>query len=559
MLTLRPGETKSVPVRGEPHSLQVMEVRLLGGLMGVQSAEAVRRLLDLGQEGRVLYVVEIPPSGTASLEFTSAEHLRDASVSVGEASGTMTEAQRGHLHTAGILFALADSARRHQAHAPDAVTALKDYEQAASEALLAGDPSLARWALTQEARFLLYGKSHYVETKALLERARGLEVSGDPATEAQVLKTLSSCEYFLGDLAASVADGERALALYRETGDRYWQGVVLGNLISDYGEMGRDADAATAAREALLDAEAMQDTAGVVFNLTELANVYRHEGELQQAFESFHEAETWAEDIRYAPLVQAEIEQAVGEFDLELGLWAEAEEQLAASLKHSSADSEQTLRTRGLLAQAKDRRGDVAGALREYDGALLTARKLRLVRQEADLLIGRSAALLRGRRSDAALQDARSAEALLKEQSSPSLLIEAELAEGAACLEASGEAACAIEIYRAALQQIAETGEREQEAAAHAGLARAEARADDDVKALAESERAIGLLEHSRELFDSHDLAASYFVAHRGWYALAVDLAVKLDRMHPGQGYGEKAFELAERGKARAMLDSTLR
>jgi tetratricopeptide (TPR) repeat protein len=395
-LTLQPTESKVVEVAGQPHSLQVLEVHLGGGLVGLQSPEAIRRLLDLGRGGRLFFVIEMPASGAAAVELTSGEHLRTAGVSLRLVTSNFRPEQRIHLHAAGIAFAQADSARRHQPHSPDAATALADYEEAAADADAAGDPSLARWALTQKARFLLYQKSSFVETRDLLQRAAALPAADDAAAQAQLYKTLSSCEYFLGNLAQSVADGEHALALYRETADQYWQGIVLGNLIAGYAELGRNDEAAAAARKALTDAEQTQDTAGVVFCLTELANLYRKEGSLQLAFQSFREAQTWARDIRYAPLVQAEIEEALGQFYMELGLWVEAQQQLESCLQHAAPDSASALEARGLLARTADRRGDISASLHQYDSAIATARKLQLSPQEAGLLLNRSATLLFG-------------------------------------------------------------------------------------------------------------------------------------------------------------------
>jgi CHAT domain-containing protein len=556
ILELQPTQTKEVQVSGAPRSLQVLDVELQGGLIGLQSAEAVRRILDLGRNGHLLFAVEVPANGVASVAFTSGEHLSTAAVGIRLVTESYTQEQRMHLHAAGIAFALADSTRRRQPNAPDVATALGDYEQAATEAGAAGDPSLARWALTQKARFLLYQKSSFVETRDVLERAAALPDADDAAVEALLYKTLSSCEYFLGNLPQSVADGEHSLALYRRTGDRYWQGIVLGNLIAGYGEQGRNQDAAAAAREALTDAEQTQDTAGVVFCLTELANLYRKEGSLQQAFQSFREAQKWAQDMRYAPLVQAEIEIALGQFYMELGLWEEAQQQLEHCLRHASPNSASALEARGLLARTVDRRGDITASLREYDSAIGAARRLELAPEETGLLLERSGTLLRAHRASAALEDARNAAHRAEQQDSPSLRIQAALAEGAACLEACSDASQSAQIYQKALEEIEQTGEREQESMAYAGLARVHAALGEQEAGLVAIEHALALLEHSRASFDNHDVAASYFIERRNWYTLAADLAVRLDRLRPGKGYAEKAFQFSERARARAMLDA---
>jgi CHAT domain-containing protein len=575
-LDLRPGEETTLQIAAPPHTLQVVELHFTGGLLGIQSAETTRRVLDLGRGGSLFYAVQAADSGLASLTLTSAEHLRAASLDLQLATENFTPDQRNHLHTAGIVFAAADSARRHLPRAPDAPSALKLYDQAAAEATAAGDPSLARWALAQKARFLLYQRSSFTATRDLLLSAAALPAEQDEAVQALILKTLSSCDYFLGDLPQAATQGEQALALYRRTGDLYWQGIVLGNLIADYAGLGRDADATAAAREALTDAEQTQDTAGVVFSLTELANLYRQEGALQPAFESFREAHAWAEtkDIRYAPLIQADIEKAQGQFDLDLGLWAEAEDQLRRCLHDATPNSASALEAQGLLARAiagdPDRRGNLHAALAQYDSALAMARKLQLAPEETTLLIDRSAVLLDAHQPAAALEDARQAALLAQASASPNLRIEAALAQGAACFQACNSPSQAVPFFQQALALAtskqpdrtaatpdpADPGQPEQQARAHAGLARVHAALGQDQLALDQLAQAFPVFERSRASFASHDLAASYFAERRASFALATGLALRLDRLHPNQGFREQAFRFSEQARARAMLDA---
>jgi tetratricopeptide (TPR) repeat protein len=375
-LILHADESRTVEVLGTPGSLQDVEIRLEGGLVWLQSPRVLPRMLDLGRGGHLQYVVEISSSGTGTLELRSAEHLRDAKLTLQLAANTDQEKAR-HLEAAEIAFALADTARRRQTGAPTVADALTQYDRAAAETQQAGDLSLLDWILNQKARFLLYQKSSFVVPHEILERAAALAVD-NPAVQALTYKTLSSCEYFMGHLDAAVGAAERALALYKQTGDVYWQDVVLGNLIADYSEMGRNEDATRAGREALNDAEQVQDTAGVVYCLTELANLYRLEGNPQAAFQAFREAELWSQDIRYAPLIQADVERALGSFYLDMGLWDEAQRQFEHCLQLASPDSQAALEAQTLLAQTLAHQGVQTHALQEYQRAIIIAAKLKL-------------------------------------------------------------------------------------------------------------------------------------------------------------------------------------
>ncbi|WP_221312888.1 CHAT domain-containing tetratricopeptide repeat protein [Granulicella aggregans] len=555
-LQFQPGEIRVLQITGEPHSIQVVKIELGGGLVSLRSPETPNRVLDLGRGGRLFYAVEMPETGRSNIEFSSSEHQRPSDVRIELVTPQFTPDQRVHLQAAGIAFARAEMARRHQPGAPGLTDALALYELASGEAAVVGDSSLSRWALTQEARFLLFTKSSFVQTRELLLRAVVLQVKDDAATEALLYKTLSTCDYYLGRLPESISEGERALALYRETGDQYWQGIVLGNLITGYAELGRSEDAASAAREALTDAEQTQDAAGVVFDLTEMADLSRQQGDLQTAFQSFREAERWVEDIRYAPLVQSEIEEAMGRFYVDLGLWAEAEQQLQLCLSHTTADSALALEARGLLARTVARRGKLTAALQQYDEAIATSRKLKLLPEETSLLLDRSATLLQAGRAPAALADARTAGKLSDQHTPLSLRIQSQLAEASACLSACTDPSQSAEIYHRALKLIEESGDREEESIAYFGLAKVYAAQANYSAALDATEKALTLLEHSRSSLFSRRLAANYFAEHRDWYALGVDVAIRLDRLHPGQGYGDKAFQFSERARARAMLDA---
>jgi CHAT domain-containing protein/tetratricopeptide (TPR) repeat protein len=555
-VTIGVGQKQTIEIAAGPGDIELFQLQLKGGLIAVESADAPRRVLDLGCGGRLLYAVRSSDDGVARIELTSAEQARLALVTVLDVTGARTEEERQHLRTAGIAFAQADFARRRQPGALDAPGALLAYDLAASEAEAAHDVSLARWAMTQKARYLIYQKSSFADTRSLLVRAAAMPDDNDAATQALTYKTLSSTEYYLGNLQASIDAAERSLTLYRKTGDVYWQGIVLGNLIASYGEAGRDDDAIAAGREALADSEQTKDTAGVVFSLTELGNLYREQGKYQLAFQTFRDAMAWGESIHYAPLVEAEIEKDLGLFYLDLGLWDEAQEQFELCLHNAASDGQAALDARGMLASVLEHHGDTRGALREYRSAIAIADKLHLQPEEITLLLKRSSALLRTGQTASAQKDVAEAVRLAEVLNAPTPRIDATLAKGAIQERICSSCAETTQAYGRALSLAQETGEREQEAGADAGLARAYAAHHDYTAALQSIERALSIVEHSRATLASHDLAASYFTSRHDWYSFAIEISMHLERLSPKQGYAEMSFRYAERARARAMLDA---
>ncbi|WP_052200874.1 CHAT domain-containing tetratricopeptide repeat protein [Terriglobus sp. TAA 43] len=554
--TLKSGEKRAYQIAAQPGTIVLLQLHLQGGLLFVQSTETPRRILDLGNGGELLYAVTTANDGLAHIELSSAEQSRQASLVLQDVTPAHSALDREHLLAAGIALARADMTRRKMPGAPDGPTALTLYDAAAAEATAAHDVALARWAITQKARYLIYQRSRYVEARALLQQALTLPDASDIAVQALVWKTLEADEYFLGNLQASIEDSEKALELYRKNSDVYWQGIVLGNLVSLYGEAGRADDAVAAGQEALADSEKTEDPAGVVFTLSELGTLYREQGRFEEAFYAFRRAMAWGESIHYAPLIEAEIEKDFGGFYLDLGMNSEAETQLRLCLSHASPDSQVALDARGMLASVLERNGKPQDALREYTSAIAVAQKLELKPEEASLLLRRSATYLHIDQRTAAQNDVADAARLADELKLPALRLDTKLAQAAIYQHTCASCPQTEDLYKQALTLAQDLGEREQEATADAGLALVYEPRHDDEAALNAVAAALNIVEHSRSSLLTRDLAASYFTGRHSWYELAVELSMRLDRRSPNKGFRETAFRYAEHSRARTMLDA---
>jgi CHAT domain-containing protein len=489
------------------------------------------------------------------LNLSSLESARSSELEVTISSRPPPSIDLTTLREAEQALITADLARRHWEGAPTPKIAEAKYSRAIELATQLHDVPLLRLALTQKARFLLFEKSRFPESRTLLQQAIDLPSANDDAQQAIAFKTLASTEDFLGNYDLSINAGERALELYRQTGDIYWQGIVLGNLASAYQESGRSSEAATAIRQALADAETTQDAAGVVYCLSQLAEIYRRTGQFELALQAFQEALAWGDRIHYAPLIEAEIEKELGLFYAQLGFWNEAEFQLRRCLLHlEQRDSATSLETRGLLASALQHKGELANAIREYGLALSLADKLHLPREGTLLLLQRSSAFLAQNRRQDALNDIEHASVLANQITAPALLTQVALARGAVYVGHSPDQSESA--YHAALTMAEQIGDREQQASALAGIAQAKQKEGDLLGTLASIDRALDIVEHSRSGLHNRELGASYFTQYRVWYELAVDIAMQLAQQNPGKGYERDAFCYAERMRARALLDT---
>jgi CHAT domain-containing protein/Tfp pilus assembly protein PilF len=91
---------------------------------------------------------------------------------------------------------------------------------------------------------------------------------------------------------------------------------------------------------------------------------------------------------------------------------------------------------------------------------------------------------------------------------------------------------------------------------AHRGLAASAARRGDLAGALAHYRRALQWLEDLRRNVTLRSLRLAYLGHQRDVYVEAVGVLFDLNRTRPAHGYAREAFEIAEKARARALLDS---
>ena len=551
-LSLDAKQSITLTLQGQPDAFAVLELFLSGGLVLVASPGLPSWPVELGRGGRTQYIVRLLHDGSAHLEVRSREESRTAALQI-----TLTDIRNtpdlAQLYQSEGVFLAGESARRHLPGAPDAKTAIEDFDKAIALTRQTGDIPLLRLVMTEKARYLLFNRSDLAGSRSLLLEASALPAAEDLPQQALTAKTASSAEMFLGNYDAAIAQGERALALYRQTGDQYWQGIVLENLISDYDAVGEPGKAAEAARAALDDAKAVHDFAGIAFTLSQLAAVDRERGDLQGAFRSFRDAMAWGDQIHYAPLVQADLEKELGAFDADLGMWDEAEEQFRSCLAHiGEPETPTSLEARGLLARILEQRGQLDKSIREYDLAIPLAAKLQAPREEVLLLLGRSAARAASGDKTAAAKDVEQAGLLANDLQAPELLVEVALARGAVAETPSD----ALSAYRAALALAEKTGQQEEQSAALAGCARAQLQLHDVAGGLASMDQALQLVEHAYSTLESRDIAGSYITEHHAWYELAIRAAMQEAAQEPDKHDEDMAFAWAERARARSLLES---
>lgn len=74
-------------------------------------------------------------------------------------------------------------------------------------------------------------------------------------------------------------------------------------------------------------------------------------------------------------------------------------------------------------------------------------------------------------------------------------------------------------------------------------------------EALADIEEALGIVEITRQNVLGQDLRLSFFASRRAYQELEIDLLMRLERLHPGEGYQARALAASEKARARGLLD----
>jgi CHAT domain-containing protein len=557
---LKPNQAQTFPIALKKDQLARVHLHIEGGLLKVRAISpgkddrALWRI-DLGRGANITYIVGGSGDGEYNLELSSLEQEKLAHVSVEIDPPVSADAGLTDLRDAEEALANADLVRTHAKTARPGLDAIKSYDQALALATRLGNTPLMRLVLTQKARFLIFRQNKFADARVLLEQAVALPPADDPAQQALAWKTLSSVRYDLGEYLSAIKASMTSLDLYRTTGDLYWQGIVLGNLSSDYEELGQADDALATAKEALHDAELEHDPAGVVYCLAQVANLYRQQGNLQGALHTFHEGLEWVGHVAYAPLVEAEIQNDLGHFYAQIGDWEQARQALERCIELEGKQNDPvSLGARGILAEVMQHQGHLRDAVAQDTAAIEVARALALKHEESTLLLKRASAQLLLKRPADAKADIEAATKLAVELSAVPLQIEAAVASGDAQL--SVDANSAEDSYRKALKLAERTGEREQQSVALSGLARAQQREGNLEDAATSIEAALKILETSRGSLGSRELQVTYFAMHRSWYELAVDLCMQLHAQHPTKDYATLAFNYTERARARSLLDT---
>ena len=557
-VTLRPGQAAGF-------TLQQLDATVNVRKMAGPGTPSPLYQNDAGQSARLRLTLVADTHSSWTLRLAATDTARPARIRAALTSvraATHSDSERALAENA---LAEAETLRRavlqigpgSEAASRIATIARSKFDAALAHARAAADNCLMLVTLADWSR-LDYAIADYAASAATARQAlrHACGPDDDPAAAAAravAERTLGSALGYLGDMLEATAAQERALTLYRITGDARYQAMALGNLSADYRVLGRTSQALRTAHEALQLAEAGGNARGAAFARESIAAIHLQRGELSQALENYRVTLDTLEKAPY-PMLSGMAWNDLGLLHGQLG-----DTTAALDAFHEAESAWQSANDRGGLAETWINEADLAldsgNAARaetlyrqalDYDSANRLQREL----AHATGGLGR-VALARG--------DFAAARRQFEQQRAIAVAV-GSTAETIAAWQGLGELALrqhrdadAIHAFTEAEATARQSGDRSSEAAAIAGRARAEEARGRFDAALAAIEATLAIVEDLHAQITEPALATSYFSVQRTYYEQTIDILLALDRRHPGRHYADRALEVAERARARSL------
>lgn len=339
-------------------------------------------------------------------------------------------------------------------------------------------------------------------------------VSNDPGVRGDALHHAARIAEEMGELERAVELYEHTLEARRSVGDRLGEATASNNLGNLYYRLDRLDDARSLLEWAVSRWRELGDPVELANALQNLGRLARHLDDFERARECFEEALALARrsgDRRR----EAEAGSALGALWLDLGRLEEARNLLEAALPLYQAGTPGQAVTRVDLGVVYRRLGRLEDARRSYSQALALFRRLNDPQEEARTLHNL-----------------------------------------AALAWSSGDEGLALERCRQALAVFARTHDPPGRATTLLLQARVRRGQGDLLAAREDVYEALGEIERLRTLQTQSGTRSAFFATHQELYDFLIDLLMDLAGREPGTGWDSEALEVAERARARSLLDS---
>ena len=465
----------------------------------------------------------------------------------------------------------ADAASQHERAAEDAFAhaeflRVQGGKDRSSEALAAYDHSIAIWrelgnqqqlaqALIWKAFYLFLKQSDYAGALSITSQATELIPQLQPVEAANCWKIAGFVNTQLAHYDAGEKAYQQALALFTETGDLFNQEVVLDNLAKVERLEGQSESALRHATKAVELAAQLGDAHRQLGIEEEIGAIDLSEGDLESA-NSTYESALLLLKTAPDPRLEGYIWSDMGVLYTLMGDFTRAEDALnqATEIWKLNPDAAGELNTLDDYGDLLLERNQPTAARAYYTRGLQLAEKSSVDRARTFLLRGIGKSFLQQGSSKDARENLEQALKLARD------INEADSVPETLCLlgDTVGQEhdfALAGRDYEQCRQAAVAAHDSYTEIRAEGGLAEIEFKSGALEVAETHCERALGGIEAIRGHLRDQDLRTSYFASQHAYYDLEIQILMRMGLAHPSEGYQWRAFLIAERARARTLLD----
>ncbi|HMY71592.1 MAG TPA: CHAT domain-containing protein [Blastocatellia bacterium] len=419
---------------------------------------------------------------------------------------------------------------------------------------------------------------------------------GDKTGEAIALNNLGAIFLSIGEEEKGLGMYEQSLALRREIGDEIGEARMLNNLANVYIGRGQIERGMEMRLQSLALRRKLDDKPGQASTLNQLAGAYADSGENHKAIEHYTLAlELWRElgdkagqatalhNIGYTLQSTGNGQEALSYFRQALPLRHETGDKLGLAdtldaigyfyrqIGDRQRDLEYTTQALQIRRSVGDKFkeaaswnnvgltlydiGELQKALEHFQQSLTLAQAVSYKRgvASANANIGLTLEKM-GKKSEALEYHSRSL-VLAQEINHSQLQVEAQINLGK--LKATlGDQAKALDHLQQALTISRNAELKEQEITALVRLAELQRDKGSLIEAHAHARAAVALIETSRSSFVNPEHRAGYFGMQKQAYDTQLGVLMRLRQSTPSAKHAKEAFHIAERSKARSLLDS---
>ncbi|HSS49137.1 MAG TPA: CHAT domain-containing tetratricopeptide repeat protein [Thermoanaerobaculia bacterium] len=408
------------------------------------------------------------------------------------------------------------------------------------------------FAATESLRKKGTGESLRAAKTGAMQAVSRFKTLGAAARAAEALYALGRICDRLGETEMARNAFQEARHGFRTLGDRQAEGRALNSLCSAFLDLGLPREALTCGHDALALHRSLGDLRGEAGALNNLGKAQAARGHSEEALAAYGQALALWRQLGLQGfegktlLNQARVFATLGDFERALDELDQALPRLAGQ------DAAEVLNERGFLRSRAGRSADTAADL---------ARALDLFRQAGDRR-GEAVALSDLGLLRLSLGHKESARGAFEEVAATFHEMGDTVNEAYALINLGrmlvdgGDLQGAEADFLRALRVLAARGRREGEAAAWMGIAQIRRTKGDLHEALRASMTALSRIESLRTEPGSPELRTSFFASYQDAFSSTLETAMELHRREPAAGHDARALEVAERARARSLLDA---